>query len=37
MTMIPGEIIQPDEHEQYIVNKDQLKEVVLNFFYKEVG
>ena len=36
MSMIPGEVTQPDEHEAYIVNSEQLKELVVNFFYTEV-
>ena len=37
MTMIPGEVIQPDDHEQYIANKEQLRDLVINFFYEEVS
>ncbi|MEH2945654.1 LCP family protein [Sporofaciens sp. JLR.KK001] len=36
MSMIPGEVTQPDEHEAYMVNSEQLKELVVNFFYVEV-
>ncbi len=36
MSMIPGEVTQPDAHEAYIVNSEQLKELVVNFFYTEV-
>ena len=36
MSMIPGEVTQPDEHEAYMVNSEQLKELVVNFFYTEV-
>ena len=36
MSMIPGEVKQPDEHEAYMVNSEQLKELVVNFFYIEV-
>ena len=36
MSMIPGEVKQPDEHEAYMVNSEQLKELVVNFFYTEV-
>ena len=36
MSMIPGEVKQPDEHEAYMVNSEQLKELVVNFFYVEV-
>lgn len=37
MMMIPGEVIQPDDHEQYIANKEQLRDLVINFFYEEVS
>lgn len=36
MSMIPGEVTQPDDHEAYMVNSEQLKELVVNFFYTEV-
>ena len=36
MTVVPGEIIQPGDHEEYHVNADQLKEIVINNFYKEI-
>ena len=36
MSMVPGEVTQPDEHEAYMVDTEQLKEVVVNFFYTEV-
>ena len=34
--MVPGEIVQPGEYEEYHVNTDQLKEIVINNFYKEI-
>ena len=36
MIMIPGEITQPGVYEEYHVNTDQLKEIVINNFYKEI-
>lgn len=36
MSMVPGEVTQPGELEEYIVNTDQLKELVINYFYEEV-
>ena len=36
MSMIPGEVTQPDDHEAYMVDSEQLKELVVNFFYTEV-
>ena len=36
MAMVPGEVTQPGELEEYVVNADQLKELVIGYFYEEV-
>lgn len=37
MSMVPGEVRQAGEFEEYHVNIDQLKEIVIQNFYKEVS
>ena len=36
MTTIPGEAMMQNEHLEYIPNVDQLKETLINYFYKEI-
>lgn len=36
MQRVPGEIIEKDGHAQYIVDNEQLREMIINLFYKQV-
>lgn len=37
IAMIPGEVTQPGEYEEYHVNEEELKELVVNMFYEEIA
>lgn len=36
MTSIPGEPTWPDEHMEYITNTEELRDLVINYFYVEI-
>ena len=36
ISMVPGEVIQGEEHEEYHVQAEALKELVIQNFYKEI-
>ena len=33
---LPGEMIQGEKYEEYIVDNDELEEMVINLFYEEM-
>ena len=37
IAMIPGEVYQPGEYEEYYVYEEELKQLVVNMFYEEVA
>ena len=36
MATVPGEATWPDEFMEYVPYQDQLKELVINYFYEEI-
>ena len=37
IAMVPGEVTQPGEYEEYHVYEEELKQLVVNMFYEEVA
>lgn len=33
---VPGEVVEGKEHDEFVVNNDELQKIIINMFYKEV-